>query len=90
MERLKLDDFRPKQTREGANFACGYMWEGKQRCGNKKNYILGGIIFLLSVFSVHQGAVNQPTLHVGLKDVFCERDGWVNVGEKCYQFFHPL
>ena len=55
----------------------------------KKN-ILGGIIFLLSVFSVYQGAVNQPTLHVGLKELFCERDGWVNVGEKCFQFFHPL
>ena len=90
MERLKLDDFHPKQTREGANFACGYMWVGKQRRGNKKNYTLCGIIFFLSVFSVHQGAVNQPTLHVGLKEVFCERDGWVNVGEKCYQFFHPL
>ena len=66
---------------------CGWVNKGGV---TKKNYTLGGIIFFLSVFSVHQGAVNQPTLHVGLKDVFCERDGWVNVGEKCYQFFHPL
>ena len=64
---------------------CG--WVNKGAVTKKLHF---GWIFLLSIFSVHQGAVNQPTLHVGLKEVFCERDGWVNVGEKCYQFFHPL
>ena len=50
IERLKVDDFHPKQTRKEANFACGYTWAAKQRRGIKK-CTLGKIIFLPSVFS---------------------------------------
>jgi len=28
--------------------------------------------------------------HVGFKELFCERDGYIRVGENCIQFFHPL
>ena len=28
--------------------------------------------------------------HVGLKERFCERGGWIRVDNNCFQFFHPL
>ena len=55
-----------------------------------KKFILGGIIFLLSIFSIHLDPVNHPVLHVGIQEMFCEVGGWVNLSEKCSQFFHPL
>ena len=69
---------------------CGYMRVGRADHGDKKEFTLGGIIFLLSIFSIHPDPVNHPALHVGLQEVFCEVGGWVNLSEKCSQFFHPL
>ena len=40
-----------------------------------KKIILGGIIFLLSVFWVHHDPVDHLALHVGLQEVFCEVGG---------------
>ena len=42
------------------------------------------------VFSVHHDPFNHPALHVDFQEVFCEMGGWVNLSEKCSQFFHPL
>jgi len=53
----------------------GYRGAGIDWLGDKKTLILGRIIFLLSIFSVHQVLSTIQTLHVGLKERFCERVG---------------
>ena len=65
--------------------AGGYMAHG-----DKKDFSLLAESFLPSVFSVHQGAVNQPTLHVGLQEMFYEKGGWVNLGDNFIQLFQHL
>ena len=71
--------FFPKQNkiirREGAKKPGGYRGVGVHWLGDKKTLILGRIIFLLSIFSVHQVLSTIQTLHVGLKERFCERVG---------------
>ena len=61
-----------------------------KRRGDKKILDLGRIIFSNAVFAFHQILSSTQSFHVCFKEVFCERDGWVNIGEKCYQFFYPL
>ena len=77
---------RTKEKREVNVGTSGWVEEAMVT----KKIILGRIIFLLSVFSVQHDPVNHPALHVGLQEVFCEVGGWVNLNEKCSQFFHPL
>ena len=59
---------------------CGWV---EQTMVTKKEFTLGGIIFLLSIFSIHPDPVNHPVLHMGLQEVFREVSEWVNLGEKC-------
>ena len=78
---------RMKEKKRKVNVGtCGWVEEAMVT----KKIILGRIIFLLSVFWVHHDPVNHLALHVGLQEVFCEVGGWVNLSEKCSQFFHPL
>ena len=62
---------------------------GRGDHGNKK-IILDGNIFFDGVFASHLIWSSTKLFHVGLKKVFCERGGWVRVGENCIQFFHSL
>ena len=66
------------------------MWAGKERGGDKKKFSLGRNIFLLSIFSVHPGAVKQLALHVGFEELFCEGVGGVNFGDNCITKFQLL
>jgi len=63
-----------ERTKEKKGSECGYIRMGRGGHSDKKN-ILGGIIFLLSVFWVHHDPVNHLALHVGLQEVFCEVGG---------------
>ena len=62
-------------------------WVGKQRRGNKKNYTLGRIIFLLSVFLVHLvSATNRPYMWIFKRD-FVRRVGGLILVRNVLNFF---
>jgi len=63
---------------------------GRGDHGNKKKFILDGNIFFDGVFASHLIWSSTKFFHVGLKEIFCERGGWIRVGENYIQFFHPL
>jgi len=55
-----------------------------------KKIILDGNIFFDGVFVSHLIWSSTKFFHVGLKEIFCERGGWIRVDNNCFQFFHPL
>ena len=79
-----LGDFHPKKlVREGANWHEGTRGWVNKGAVTKKKMDLGRNIFLDGVFASHLIWSSTKLFHVGLKKVFCERGGWVRVGENC-------
>ena len=64
----------------------GRDWRWVQRAGRRRG---GGKKKAIWAETFPFGVLCK-IFHVGLKERFCERGGWIRVGENCIQFFSCL